>query len=344
MIDRILFFFNTKEAFDKQRIAGNIRSNSIVFIKGKTPADRAIWTHGTMYNTNTGLEHSKGFFESYDKLVELYPWPSCGDWAIIIQGQPAWQFGGNLPVTFSKKPGEQYICSCETDGQWIVTDSVYGYEHINLTQYLKRDDINLNEYLRKDEINLDRYYTKEEASDLFVSSGRLDRKQDKLVSGTNIKTINGESVLGSGNINVVKNSDLSEYVKISDVGKYAHTTVINQSGDTLIDTSVFATKNDLNNYIRQDNIKTINNNSLIGSGDIQISTSSDTTVQPEFYNQIEQLQNAVQLLNNKMNNINAPKFVFLTQLQYDELSSYDDNTLYCIILANGLGTFPITLT
>jgi hypothetical protein len=28
-------------------------------------------------------------------------------------------------------------------------------------------------------------------------------KQDKLVSGTNIKTVNGESLLGDGDINVV---------------------------------------------------------------------------------------------------------------------------------------------
>ena len=37
--------------------------------------------------------------------------------------------------------------------------------------------------------------------DVTLSSSILE-KQDKLVSGTNIKTINGNSVLGSGNISI----------------------------------------------------------------------------------------------------------------------------------------------
>lgn len=42
--------------------------------------------------------------------------------------------------------------------------------------------------------DLTNYYTKQETDNL------LDDKQDELVSGTNIKTINNESILGSGNI------------------------------------------------------------------------------------------------------------------------------------------------
>lgn len=55
---------------------------------------------------------------------------------------------------------------------------------------------------------LDNYYTKEEIDNdhLVISSSlndlntRLNTKQDTLVSGTNIKTINNQSILGSGNI------------------------------------------------------------------------------------------------------------------------------------------------
>ena len=39
----------------------------------------------------------------------------------------------------------------------------------------------------------------------------ISTKQDKLVSGTNIKSINGASLLGSGNIEVTSNVDLSGY-------------------------------------------------------------------------------------------------------------------------------------
>lgn len=36
----------------------------------------------------------------------------------------------------------------------------------------------------------------------FALKTEITSKQDKLVSGTNIKTINGESILGSGNLAV----------------------------------------------------------------------------------------------------------------------------------------------
>ena len=57
---------------------------------------------------------------------------------------------------------------------------------------------------------IDSVYTKEEIDDdhLVISSSlndlntRLDTKQDTLVSGTNIKTINNQSILGNGNITI----------------------------------------------------------------------------------------------------------------------------------------------
>lgn len=51
-------------------------------------------------------------------------------------------------------------------------------------------------YLNTDAIR-DRSITKEK-----IDASVLDAKQDSLVSGTNIKTINGESVLGSGDITI----------------------------------------------------------------------------------------------------------------------------------------------
>ena len=54
-------------------------------------------------------------------------------------------------------------------------------------------------YLNPDVIQ-DRNITKEK-----IDASVLDAKQDSLVSGTNIKTINGESVLGSGDIVISSN-------------------------------------------------------------------------------------------------------------------------------------------
>ena len=54
-------------------------------------------------------------------------------------------------------------------------------------------------YLNPDAIQ-DRNITKEK-----IDASVLDAKQDSLVSGTNIKTINGESILGSGDIAISSN-------------------------------------------------------------------------------------------------------------------------------------------
>lgn len=74
------------------------------------------------------------------------------------------------------------------------------------------DNIN-NLYYDTEEIN-DQYYTKSSVDDMINNlddfCGVLDdrvtnvegNKQDKLVSGTNIKTLDGMSILGSGNINL----------------------------------------------------------------------------------------------------------------------------------------------
>ena len=46
------------------------------------------------------------------------------------------------------------------------------------------------------------YITEEEATSQFAASADLEEKQDVLISGTNIKTINGASILGEGNISI----------------------------------------------------------------------------------------------------------------------------------------------
>lgn len=252
MIDRKYLFFNTKRAFEEKR--NEINDRSIVFIKGETQADRAIWTHGVFYSPNMGLEKSKGFFESFQALQNAYPWPTVGDWAIVVVGE--WVFTGEFPVIFSDMSGDWVICSCEIDGQWKITGRPYPHEDIDLTPYLRRDEINLNQYVRTDDLNLDQYLTETEVSTTFATISDVQQKQDKLVSGTNIKTINHESLLGSGDIQTVKPSDLEQYVRIENIFNY-----VQGSDGQPVDTSQFLTANDF---------KTINGESVVGTGNIEI--------------------------------------------------------------------------
>ena len=122
----------------------------------------------------------------------------------------------------------------------------------------------------------------------LVSS--LQAKQNLLVSGTNIKTINNESILGSGNINIQGGGgDVTDVevngVSVVDQDGVAEVTVPTKTSD-LANDSGFITSSALSGYAtesyvqdyhdstKQDvlvsgtNIKTINGTSILGSGDI----------------------------------------------------------------------------
>ena len=92
--------------------------------------------------------------------------------------------------------------------QEIDDDSLVVASALNDLEEKKLDKLDFNEMLEGLETQLSDFYTKEEIDNnhLVISSSlndlntRLNTKQDTLVSGTNIKTINNQSILGSGNI------------------------------------------------------------------------------------------------------------------------------------------------
>jgi len=84
-----------------------------------------------------------------------------------------------------------------------------------------------------------------------------DGKQDDLVSGTNIKTINSNSILGSGDLSVQET--LSSGTNIKTINSNS----ILGSGDLSVQETLSSGTN----------IKTINGNSVLGSGDLSISGS-----------------------------------------------------------------------
>ncbi len=122
------------------------------------------------------------------------------------------------------------------------------------------------------------------------NTSAISTKQDKLVSGTNIKTINGQTVLGSGNIEVggggtsdytqltnkpqINSVELTGNKSLSDIGAQPAGDYALKS--ELPDVSGLATKEEVTTGLngKQDtlvsgtNIKTINSQSLVGSGNI----------------------------------------------------------------------------
>ena len=103
----------------------------------------------------------------------------------------------------------------------------------------------------------------------------LDNKQDTLVSGTNIKTINNQSILGEGNLEVSGEVDLTNYyTKTEADGKFATVTEINnQAADiSALETAMDGKQATL---VSGTNIKTINGESVLGEGNIEVAKKTD---------------------------------------------------------------------
>ena len=207
--------------------------------------------------------------------------------------------------------------------------------------YTKEEiDEKLDKIVAGGEIDLSNYYKKSEVDNLLLAKANkseLTTKQNQLVSGINIKTINNQSILGSGNIDIQASTgetDLSDYYTKEEINETFATVsqvenkVDKVEGKSLIDDSEiarlatvtnyddstikeqiatlnsskldaetynsdkanFATKTELNEkqntLISGQNIKTINGNSLLGSGDITITGGGDVDLS-NYYNKTE---------------------------------------------------------
>ena len=132
----------------------------------------------------------------------------------------------------------------------------------------------------------------------FVSTtekNTWNAKQDVLVSGTNIKTINNESILGLG--------DIDTSVSWGDIDG----TLSDQSDLN----SVFNSKQDA--LISGTNIKTINNESILGSGDISILYDA-----PIYYIDTNSSSNPFYFCGKKKGLYFFNRFIFSVYYTFDE--------------------------
>ena len=159
-------------------------------------------------------------------------------------------------------------------GEVVLTaDSlnVYNKTEIDTALNGKQGKLSVGYPLTLDELNNlslapEGYATKEE----------LATKQDSLVSGHNIKTINGQDVLGQGDIEIsgggTVDSELSETSE-NPVQNKVITTALNGKQDSLVSGTT---------------IKTINGNSILGEGNIEITGGTvDTTMSDTSENAVQ---------------------------------------------------------
>ena len=124
----------------------------------------------------------------------------------------------------------------------------------------------------------------------YVTQDLLDFYQRILVSGQNIKTINGESILGPGNIEIL--------------AAFTH-----QIKDLRLDKNQQDINEDIYNEIQA--VKDSGGNN------------------PELYEEIEALSQRIQELEQSPRDL--VEHIFLTQEEYDSLTTYKKDTLYIIV-------------
>jgi len=164
---------------------------------------------------------------------------------------------GNISPEQIAEVEQQVIEYVQSQGYVIDDNYVHTDNNYSNTDKAKVD----NAVVDPDYIHTDNNFTDEEKTKLDGID--MTTKQDTLVSGTNIKSINNQSILGSGNIEIEGVSDYEELTNKPSI-----------NGTTLVGNVNLATPEQLN--AKQDtlesgtNIKTINNESLLGSGNIEI--------------------------------------------------------------------------
>lgn len=179
--------------------------------------------------------------------------------------------------------------------------------------------------------DLSNYYTKQQTDTL------LGEKQPTLVSGTNIKTINNESLLGEGNIDIQGGGiTVDTSLNSESTNAVANNAVTNNtlSGGVESNFSNGAIRFRKNNsevalYVR---IATINGNPVMVYGtttqpNFQLVEKSAITTSVSSTSTDSQVPSAKALYDQ----LGGLKLVKLTQSQYDALQTKDANTLFIIV-------------
>ena len=180
-IEKKLIHFGKLADFETQLTAENILDYSIVFIQDA----KKIWTHGTYYDCSerSGTNNPKFLLigdvsdEAKANFIAVANGDISADYYIVgskIQGVDT--FGLVASLVYAGPSGSPSLVS-------------YTFYGATGSGQLSGDLLKINTTLTVSSSSIETTF-----------EVVLDAKQDTLVSGTNIKTINGESVLGEGDI------------------------------------------------------------------------------------------------------------------------------------------------
>ena len=230
---------------------------------------------------------------------------------------------GNIVITFNTDAGQEPISIALTD--IINLENYYNKTEVDGKLALKADKSEIpdtSEFITKEEYNPKELATakaltqlnetkadKTELPDVstFATKTELNAKQDTLVSGTNVKTINNESILGEGNITIEGGMDENTELLIS--------SALVDLNDRKIDATEVK-----ENYQKK--------------GDYATNTKVDTKANISDVPTNTDYEEAQKITSWSLNDLNARfggvRLQIITQSDYDALATKDSSTVYFI--------------
>ena len=229
-----LITFNKLTSFETQLAQGNILETSIVFIKDA----KKIWTKGTYFDCSGGSNNIavyettddvyNGVLTSSISLNEIFY--DARIYTIVIKQRIS--IAKYNVFIFNrcsdKSPGTNYFSCLYTNNSEQI---LYKLSFLNTsnTITLTKQDL----ALKSDIPNTDDFATQANLTSAVTQlTINIAKKQDKLVSGTNIKTINGESILGSGDIAISGGGSSSGSAAYPEVNHGTSDTIFNLTPNT----------------------------------------------------------------------------------------------------------------
>ncbi|UZQ30859.1 MAG: hypothetical protein OHM56_04975 [Spiroplasma phoeniceum] len=136
-------------------------------------------------------------------IIPWYDTEKSGIWQIEISRELLISYIDNYVKNLVIKVDNKSVVYNSNNELSVPFDNETIYEENGLWKAKQGGDIP-SDIIKDSDLNKD-YIEKVDGKYIVKTSQDINLKQDKLVSGTNIKTINGNSLLGSGDISIGNN-------------------------------------------------------------------------------------------------------------------------------------------
>ena len=171
---------------------------------------------------------------------------------------------------------DEYICMRSgTEGSYTYAWEKIGDTEIDLSNYVQKTTTIAGIDLQDNITTAELQTALTDTTHNFVTTTEKSTwtgKQDALVSGTNIKTINNESILGSGNI-TINSTPTTVKVDGTSITSNYEADILTMNGDYNSSTNKMATANDVNTRVQ----KEITTTQDIGGTDVDTYNNVDNT-------------------------------------------------------------------